>query len=378
MEMEAAAELNRLVTLRNDPWYESYAKISAGRTLPKLDLGLPAVRIVSPTEDVDPGKFAVEAVEETPHFYRIPCGEVLPVGVVRTPTDLVLKETLGWMRPAAYLGLARRAAEAGPHVHGDEIQYVRGEAAHILAPGFSFNHYHFMAESLSNLWFLDECDPDRRIPVLINKSWFSFPQQNAEHVLDRVVNCIQSVSGRGIVYTKSRVARVENLFVINKISPVMNAAYNKFYERLRATILGGSTTQDGHFERIYVSRSGARIRRILNEDAVIRSLEPRGFSVVRLERLGFEDQIRLFAGARLIVAPHGAGLVNCLFSKPGTSVVELLSTSNYMRGDLYRKLNEIRSLRHHLFIGEAVNQTARGDSDIVVDLPALLRLIDGL
>ena len=35
------------------------------------------------------------------------------------------------------------------------------------------------------------------------------------------------------------------------------------------------------------------------------------------------EQIKLFQGAQIIVAIHGAGLVNMIFSKPGTKVVEL-------------------------------------------------------
>ena len=39
---------------------------------------------------------------------------------------------------------------------------------------------------------------------------------------------------------------------------------------------------------------------------------------------GYEDTVKMFYRAKLIVAPHGAGLSNILFSQPGSTVVEVL------------------------------------------------------
>ena len=38
----------------------------------------------------------------------------------------------------------------------------------------------------------------------------------------------------------------------------------------------------------------------------------------------FENQAKLFNRALLVVGPHGAGMSNLLFSKPGTFVIEVL------------------------------------------------------
>lgn len=78
-------------------------------------------------------------------------------------------------------------------------------------------------------------------------------------------------------------------------------------------------------ERIYVSRARARGRRVLNEDALWARLEQRGFQRVFLEELDWPSQIRLFRQARVIVAPHGAGLANLAFCRPGAKVLELFN-----------------------------------------------------
>lgn len=76
-------------------------------------------------------------------------------------------------------------------------------------------------------------------------------------------------------------------------------------------------------QRLYVSRSFAPKRRIINEDEVAAWLSSRGVQRIHAECLPFAEQARLFASASLIIGPHGAGLTNMLFAKP-CRVVELL------------------------------------------------------
>ena len=65
--------------------------------------------------------------------------------------------------------------------------------------------------------------------------------------------------------------------------------------------------------RIYISRSDAKHRRILNESEVVEQLQSFGFVAVELEGLSFHAQVALFAQAEVIVAPHGSGLTNLVF-----------------------------------------------------------------
>jgi len=54
----------------------------------------------------------------------------------------------------------------------------------------------------------------------------------------------------------------------------------------------------------------------------MRLLEPLGFRRIELAEMPFLEQVRSFARAEAIVAPHGSGLANLVFAKPGTKVVE--------------------------------------------------------
>ncbi|MCB1756161.1 MAG: glycosyltransferase family 61 protein [Gammaproteobacteria bacterium] len=63
-------------------------------------------------------------------------------------------------------------------------------------------------------------------------------------------------------------------------------------------------------------------RGVKNRDEVKAVLLKHGFDVVQSENHSFEDQISIFANASHVVSPHGAGLANLVFCKPGTKVFE--------------------------------------------------------
>lgn len=81
-------------------------------------------------------------------------------------------------------------------------------------------------------------------------------------------------------------------------------------------------------ERIYVSRSDARGRRILNEAEFLPRLKQLGFEVVTMSGRSGAEQLAMFRQARCIVAPHGAALTSLIACAPGTRVVEVFTPEN--------------------------------------------------
>lgn len=78
--------------------------------------------------------------------------------------------------------------------------------------------------------------------------------------------------------------------------------------------------------RLYVSRADALFRRIVNEHEILPILEDYGFTLVKLEILSFQEQVKLFQEAEAVVLPHGSGLANLVFCSKATPVIELLPT----------------------------------------------------
>jgi len=114
--------------------------------------------------------------------------------------------------------------------------------------------------------------------------------------------------------------------------------------------------------RIYVDRTHAPGRHVLNNREVMQLLEPLNFQPVVLERMTIREQAELFANAEAIVSPHGAGLTNLAFCRPGTQVIEVLSP-DYCPS-CFRTLSSLCHLEYYPLLGESC---PRNQPNIVTD-----------
>ena len=64
-----------------------------------------------------------------------------------------------------------------------------------------------------------------------------------------------------------------------------------------------------------------------NEEDLITALEKLGVEHVSMTGKTLDEQISILSNARLVVAPHGAGLTNILYAEPGAHLYELSSAS---------------------------------------------------
>lgn len=124
--------------------------------------------------------------------------------------------------------------------------------------------------------------------------------------------------------------------------------------------------------RIFISRRHAEGRRIINEHDAIATLANFGFVAYVLEEMNFDDEVRLFAQATIVVAPHGAGLTNIIFAQ-NLTLIELFGISvspcfaNLARGlgfqyGYLQCHSPYTAFRYH-------------DSDMVVDTMQLQKLL---
>ncbi|MDF2668231.1 MAG: capsular polysaccharide biosynthesis protein [Paenibacillus sp.] len=132
------------------------------------------------------------------------------------------------------------------------------------------------------------------------------------------------------------------------------------------------------FERIYISREEAGKRKIVNEREVLQHLEQYGFRKVILERLALRDQIQLFASAKVIAGPHGAGMTNMVFANPGTTIIEIFSPQ--LVHTCYPALSSILGHKHYYLIGTGTRPPDYVDphnrkADITVNISQLSQLL---
>ena len=119
--------------------------------------------------------------------------------------------------------------------------------------------------------------------------------------------------------------------------------------------------------RIYISRRKANCRR-LNDEEIAPVLAAHGVVVQVLEDLSFAEQVQLMNQAELIVAPHGAGLANLIFCRPGTQVIEIFEPSSLRL--CFWSLSDIMGLRYRYLVGRTV-RSDRWEPDIWIDPRAL-------
>jgi hypothetical protein len=96
---------------------------------------------------------------------------------------------------------------------------------------------------------------------------------------------------------------------------------------------------------LYIARTDTKARPMRNEQALIERLAGLGIEIFVGSQHSVVEQIRAFREARLIVAPHGAGLTNIMYSYPGTILLEL-QQSGYFNAGLMR-LAQLANIRYY-------------------------------
>jgi len=126
--------------------------------------------------------------------------------------------------------------------------------------------------------------------------------------------------------------------------------------------------------RIFISRiptdKGSQ-RCILNEKELFSLLKPYGFQRYVLEHMSIEEQIGLFYDADAVVAAHGAGLTNTIFSE-GIRILELFPAPFIIPHYYYLAKSVGHSYRH------LCSQEKKRDSDFTVNLAAVSDALEHL
>ena len=139
-------------------------------------------------------------------------------------------------------------------------------------------------------------------------------------------------------------------------------------EWVKNTVRESVSPSNNEESRIYVTRRNATRRRVHNEPRLLDFLHEYGFKSYALEDLSVAQQVNLFSDADVIVAPHGAGLANIVYSDSIT-VIELFGESK--KTTFYRLAKLLNHEYHYLLNRERY-------ADIVVDISQVERLLDDI
>jgi capsular polysaccharide biosynthesis protein len=140
--------------------------------------------------------------------------------------------------------------------------------------------------------------------------------------------------------------------------------------------LGAFSPGEQPRRRVFLSRSRAARRRLLNEDEVWPLLRDAAFERVWMEDLSFDEQVRLMGQTRVLFGLHGAGLTNMMFCPPGGEIVEIADLG-FPNPNFYALAC---AMQHHYWVipGRAIGEVHPLEKDVAVDLSAVEKVLANL
>lgn len=187
------------------------------------------------------------------------------------------------------------------------------------------NYYHLLVDVLPRLYLLKQSQFWSQIDTIyVNR--FVPALQKLQPLLHLV-----GLEGKKLFWADAYSHIQARAVVATSLTGLPGMSYFKpgwVFTFLRETFLSLAQPPEKTQPRIYISRSRASFRRVLNEPEVLEILRTWGYQPVWLEDLSFAQQVGLFQQAQRIVAPHGAGLTNLVWCQPGARVLEFFP-SNY-------------------------------------------------
>jgi capsular polysaccharide biosynthesis protein len=120
------------------------------------------------------------------------------------------------------------------------------------------------------------------------------------------------------------------------------------------------------------------MRRLLNEESLLPSLRNLGFEIIRPGEMPLTTQIEKFRKAKVVLAPHGAGLTNILFCRPDTTLIEIFPRGG-VHGSMFMRTASQRGFDYYFVVGDSVatvwSETNPNNADIVLDPESFLSFV---
>ena len=253
---------------------------------------------------------------------------------------------------------------------------IKGTVCSLLSGGGAgiSNYYHWLLDSLPRLHLIKQAG-------LWNEVDYFLIYSREHHFVMETLLALGIRNEQILDVQTATHLRAERLLVTSPVRGLGRHAPTWVGDYLKESYLPMVTgaARPTHFSPlVYVSRRDASFRQVRNEAAVEALLAEYGFESYALTELSFREKVALFAGARAVVGPVGAGMANILFCEPGTPMVEFLPR-NFVVAD-YLDLTTRLGMPHYPLISARDSKSgghahADRQDDLTVDLDALRRTL---
>ncbi len=234
---------------------------------------------------------------------------------------------------------------------------IKIDEATWLIDNWSAGYFHWITDVLPRILIAKKFLPARSILLPVRFKELVFVQESIK-LLDVNVIYFQPY----IKYKIKHIGLTSHLSTCNFDTELIRQVRRDFTKDIEAFKINP-------YKRIYISRSKAKRRRILNEEALRLLLSKFNIDCFNMEDMSFEEQRKLMAETKFLISNHGAGLTNMTFMQEGATIFELKSDSKNINNCFF---NLARALDHKYYY--TINQ-GKGNNiqytDIEVDLDIL-------
>ena len=224
---------------------------------------------------------------------------------------------------------------------------VPGTPLSLATRGTSTNYYHFLTDLLPRWGIFEEALPDTPVDAVYLGTRASYQRQLLELV---------GLDARPVVEAEKHACLAPERLLVPSTPNQDLRRRTGVVDWLR-TRLPASPDLSGYGRALYVTRGDVpnpEVRR--GARAVAGPREPR-LHAHRPREAAVQEQIDVFHGADVVVAPHGAALTNVTFSRPGVRVLEMFA-STYVHLGLWSICQAIDARYRYLVAGTPDEITA--------------------
>jgi capsular polysaccharide biosynthesis protein len=229
------------------------------------------------------------------------------------------------------------------------------------------NYSHWLTRNLIKLCLIEGRPEYAQLPLLINEDLRGYQREYLE-LLGIAPERLAKMPRGAIVACRDLVVPTQLL---------RHPEMRRGIDWLRGRLARHMAT-DAPGDLLFLSRRDSATRVLLNENALADALAPLGFRTIVAGAMSVVEQIAAFSRARVVVAPHGAGLTNLMFAPPGTLVLEIAS-ANIGHMDDFRFIAQQMDQRMITVVSQDLGPESPGEHPMhraySCDIPAVVEIV---
>lgn len=220
---------------------------------------------------------------------------------------------------------------------------VKVDNSFFIIDAWSSGYFHWFGDVIHKYFLLKERNYEGKLLL---------PEKFKE--INFVVESIKYFSISHIFISKNELVRSENLYLL----PYQLISGN-YIENITLTI-----NKIVNFKKIspkkiiYISRTKAKYRKIVNEEEIIKILNKYDIEIHNFDNISWINQIRIAKQTKLIISIHGAALTNILFMNKKQKILEIRHPDSNVQ-NCYFSLASALNHEYFYFLGTPLNKESK-------------------